>query len=346
MLGEGDAVVLPRQEYYQEIDDQFARWREKRTDSSVVVIGEKGMGKTTLLAMLSRRCADVEVNHVTLVDRLVTASLLARTFSRELGVDSTDHVDALVKSLLAGPERLVLVDDTQNVFLRVVDGYQGFDTLVHLVNATSDRVFWVLVFNSFAWEFINASRGRVHYFRRLFWVPKWTIAELQDLIGKRNRRTRYQIVFDEQLLDEERADAASFRLIEGADGYFRLLWEASGGNARLATHLWLRSLTAHANNTVHVGLFRQPSNEALENAGDDVLFSLAALCQHENLTVEELRQVLNVGPGFAHFAVRYLREYGFVEPKETAPHRLTLSPRRYQQVIRTLRVKHLLYTEE
>jgi len=345
VLGETDVVVLSRTEQYQALDEQLGRWRQQRTDSSVVVIGEKGVGKTTLLDMFSRRCGDLDVHRITLAHRATSGKALSLALSRELEVGEVEDVNELAERLRARPPRVVLVDDAHNSFMRVIDGYGGFDALVHLANATSESVFWVLVFNSYAWDFLNASRGRVHYFRRLFWIPKWTLAEIQELISRRNQRAGFQIVFDEQLLDDERVEGAALRLIEGADGYFRLLWEASGGNARLATHLWLQSLTARGANTVHVGLFRQPSAEALTNAGDDVLFSLAAICQHENLTEQELQQVLNVGPGFAHFALRYLTEYGFIEPKDGSPERMTLSPRRYMQVVRALKAKHLVYVE-
>ena len=78
----------------------------------------------------------------------------------------------------------------------------------------------------------------------------------------------------------------------------------------------------------------------------ELLFALAAICQHENLSVDELRQVLNVPLDFAGFAVRFLNDYGYTEPKHTDPRRVTLAPRYYPQILRLLRDRHLLYEKE
>ncbi len=123
---------------------------------------------------------------------------LAPSFGLEPG--SVD-LKALIAHLQAGPERVVLVDEAHNVFLRTNGGFKAFDALVKLVNATSDRVFWALVFNRYSWTFINQTRKRVHYFRRLLNVPTWSADELQKLIAARNMRTGFEIEFDEMLLD-------------------------------------------------------------------------------------------------------------------------------------------------
>ena len=41
-------------------------------------------------------------------------------------------------------------------------------------------------------------------------------------------------------------------------------------------------------------------------------FALAAVCQHENLTAEELARVVNLPEGFARFAMQFLSEAGFI----------------------------------
>jgi hypothetical protein len=94
---------------------------------------------------------------------------------------------------------------------------------------------------------------------------------------------------------------------------------------------------------LRVELFSQVSSETLSDMNDELLFGLAALCQHENLTVDEMRAVLNVRIGLADFVIRYLRENKLIEPVAADKHRLTLSPRHYRQILRVLRGKHLLW---
>jgi len=201
----------------------------------------------------------------------------------------------------------------------------------------------VLVFNSFTWRFLNESRGRVHYFRQVLPIPKWSSEEIEKMIRLRNKKTGYDLRFDEVLLSDARSNSNGFSLVEEADGYFRLLWESSGGNPRIAAHLWLSSLRLISEKTLGVGLFSEPSVAVLSDLQDELVFCLAAICQHENLSHQELALVLNTSDGFARFAIQFLNEAGFIEPKASAADRSTLGPKYYRAVLRSLRNKHLLF---
>ena len=162
------------------------------------------------------------------------------------------------------------------------------------------------------------------------------------LIRLRNKRTGFELRFDEMLLSDSKATTGGLELVEEAEGYFRLLWESSGGNPRIATRLWLASLRQVSERTLGVGLFPKPSTAVLSDLQDDLVFSLAAICQHENLTRIELARVLNTSEGFGRFATQFLSESGFIEQKHLTSERFTLSPTYYRAVLRVLRSKHLL----
>ncbi|MFH1812458.1 MAG: AAA family ATPase [Pseudomonadota bacterium] len=343
ILGEEDAAVLRRDEVLAPILEQIAHWRGTNAGGSVVLVGEKGIGKSTLCGMLRRSLVDTEVLFHTLHTKVLDPASLANNLAPALGADDAHSIEDIAHFLQSGPERVVIVDDAHNLFLRIVDGYRAFDALVQLVNQTSERVFWVLVFNRFAWQFINQSRKREHYFRRIIELPRWSANELQELINTRNRRSGFTIRFSEMLLDDETGPSDQFQLIEGAEGFFRLLWDQSRGNPRIATHLWLSALHPTDDSTLEVGLFRTADAGAFDLLGDELWFALAAICQHENLAAPELQSTLAVSMDFAGFAVRILREYGFVEAKRTGHDRVTLSPRYYRQVLDRLRSKHLLF---
>ena len=348
ILGDEEALLLPRDAHVDSILEQFRAWRRTRADGSLTLVGEKGVGKTTLLAMLERRIHEeggdtLRVEKVVLQRKLVTPEALARELSIRLVGEETGDLDELAATLRDGPERVVLIDETHNVFLRVVDGFRAINALGRLMNATSSRVFWIATFNGFAWSFIAESRRQARAFRRRAHAPAWTIAELRELIARRNQRSGFAVEFDEALLDTPTAGGTGFALLEGADGYFRLLWEASGGNPRVATWLWLRSLRLVGENRLRVGVFRTTRPEVLLALDPELLFALAAICQHENLTVEELSRVLNVAPDFAEFALRFLVEAGYVEAKTYDATRFTLSPAFYPQVVSALQTRNLLF---
>ena len=344
ILGDGDALLLPRRETVDEVLAQLGRWRESGGgEGSIAVVGEKGSGKTTLAALVASRIEEVAVTQHTLRGKPVGREGLYRALAPSLSVNGAEDFEDWIDGLCAGPERVVLLDECHNTFLRTVGGFEAYEALVELVNATSKQVFWVLLFNSFTWRFLNDSRSRQHYFRRLLEVPAWSADEIRELIRRRNNQTGFEVEFDEALLSGERAGSGQLELIEGADGYFRLLRETSGGNPRIATRLWLSSLSVVGEKKLRVQTFREPVSQALSGLSDELLFALAAISQHENLSTDELRRVLNVPEGLARFAVQYLGEAGLVTPKDGSKDRVTLSAPYYRQTLRALRNKHLLF---
>lgn len=346
ILGDEESVLMPREELLKNTLDQIDSWKGTTREGSLVMVGEKGAGKTTLMALLQKRVGDLQLTQHTVPRKMVTEKGLLEDLAPALGLEQAANIGTLAAHLNKGDERVVLLDEVHNLFLRTVGGYEAYEALVQLVTYTSERVFWILAFNRFAWNFINHSRRKVHYFRKLLSLPAWSAEELQDLIVRRNKRAGLTVRFADALLDEDRSTTGDLELLEGAEGYFRLLRDASGGNPRVATFLWLRSLRPVTGEELRVELFREESTEPLLKMDDELLYALAAVCQHENLSVDELRRVLNVPADFAGFAVRFLSEYGYLEPKHTDPRRVTLAPRLYQQVLHVLRDRHLLFEEE
>ncbi len=343
--GEEGEVLLPRKPQMDSVLQQIAHWRVAKQDGSLVIVGEKGIGKTTFLALLEREISGIRTTRHVFARKLRSEQELLAEMCRPLGLGETD-LDGLARHFNGQEPQVVLLDEAHNIFLRTVDGFRAVDALVSLVDATSDKVFWVLVFNSYSWSFLTKANRHVRAFRRVLKLPPWSQAELKELVARRNDRSGLTVEFDEVLLDAETSSTGGFELIDSADGFFRLLWEASRGNPRVATYLWLNALTTVSAKRVRVGLIREENSDFLAGLDAVMLFVLASMTQHENLSFEELGRALNVSGDEAVHAGRYLLEYGLLEPKHTDANRFTLAPRFHQQVLRTLRVRHLLYMEE
>lgn len=342
LVEEDQAVILPRAKELKVVTDSISEWDLSGDDGALLVLGDKGVGKTTLMALVARSVPDRPVRRLCLQRRVTDEAGLVADLAPDLGLPNCSSVEELATHLQQQPRQVLLLDEAHNVFLRSVGGYDAFELLVRLVQLSSERVFWVLVFNRYSWVFLKHSQRSAHYFRRQLQLTPWSAAELRDLIVRRNERAGLQIEFEEMLL-EGGGGGDGPEVVETAEGYFRLLQQASEGNPRIATALWLESLSPTKEGGLRVGLFRAEDTDELERLDSELVFALAALVHHENLSVSELHRALNVPVEHAEFYLRLLAQQGLVERKHTDPTRHTLAPRTYLQVLALLRSRHLMF---
>ncbi len=340
-----------------EIRDAFAAWQEQRVQGSVVIVGARGMGKSTVLSMLESEL-EAPITSVEVTTKYVQSAALIAALGGllELAVPAAQGGEETIGPVVFSSEedliqairdqgpRIMALDGCHNFFLRQVDGFRAWETFTRIVNQTCEQVFWVLGFNDVAWDYLANIAGGVAYFRRVVKMPPWTDEELRRLILTRMRRAGYRSNFTDLLVTNIEGVGTRAQIIRTSRGYFRLLWDFTAGNPRVATHFWLRSLVPdEETRTARVHLFAAPRIQALEALSDDMAFVLTAVVEHENINVDELAAVSNLSPDFCRFAVDYCCEHGYLVLNSSTA-RVRLSIHWQQSIIRYLRRRHLLYS--
>ena len=320
----------------------FRTWQELKADGSVAIIGPAGMGKSTLLRLVDTALGVQGVSgqprtKITRQAKLVSWLGEVFDFSPRPGSESE-----LIRRIREDSRPLVAIDNCHNLFLRRVGGFEAWDAFVRIVNETCDSVFWVMSFNAAAWDYLFNAGGQVSYFRRTVPIAPWTERHIQRLTQLRMARAGFKISFSDLIVANVATGDISAHAGRTSAGYFRMLWDYTGGNPRLAGHFWLDSLVPDETaREVKVHLFAEPKIDELGHLPIDTLFVLTAIAEHENLSAVEAAQTTRLPIDYCRFAINSCLEEGYLVRSEGG--RVRLSNRWQRGVLRFLRRRHLVY---
>lgn len=325
------------------MEKNIQRWHENKTDeNSLVVAGGKGSGKTISIGKLQQTladsCSELEVKTLKVPAKTCEPEAILSLVGDALGTDLSEHGPAaLVKTDENRKPVLLVLDDAQNFFLARQGGLEGWRTVLSLVNAKLDHVFWLLMINSQSWAYLCNVFGREYQFRNVVRVKHWAQSDIRSLILSRNHLSGYQVRYDEVLLSSRGPEAGNVRNAE--QRYFSLLWDACRGNPMVALRLWLTSIKVQGKQ-VTVGLPMPPASGVLDTMGENALFVYAAITTHGDLTSSEISEVTCLPENVVRFALKGGQDAGFLQRAEDGRYRLV--PLWYQPVISYLTRKNLL----
>lgn len=311
-----ESYLVEREGPLEQVTEHFQRWYRVRRMGAVAIIGESGIGKTTLLNQLVRQQEfhEMPIQYLTLwgkqTRRREVMDLIGELFGIEVGVDW--EITDLVEAIKNERSRVIIIDECHQLFMRHIGGFHGMDAFLDLVHRTNDRHFWVLAFNHYPWIYLNRVQPREHLFGGVLQLSAWTEAEIEELIDRRNQMSDFEISFTDLVVTHENKDQ-QYVVIKTSRGYFRLLQEYSQGNPAVAQAFWLRSLRMNERQQLQVGLFQRPAAETFEQMADQYLFALAAIVQHGVLSADEIARVISIDRGYCATALNYLREYDIVD---------------------------------
>ena len=325
------------------MEKTIERWHGDKTDeNALVVVGEKGSGKSISIGKLQNAltdsCEGLEVINLKVPARTIQPDDIHRLVGDALNTDLVENGPAaLVKSDESRAPTLLILDEAQNFFLASQGGLAGWRTVLSLVNARLDNVFWLLMINNQSWAYLCNVFGRDYQFRNVVRVKRWGQSDIRSLILSRNHLSGYQVSYDEVLLSSRGPEAGNVRNAE--QRYFSLLWDASRGNPLVALRLWLTSIKVQGRR-VQVGLPTPPSAGILDTMGENALFVYAAIATHGRLSSSEISAATCLPENVVRYALKSGFDAGFL--KKTDDNRYRLVPLWYQPVISYLTRKNLL----
>jgi hypothetical protein len=342
-LANGELVVSRSRELRQ-ITEIYEAWQAGGQGGAVATTGESGVGQTTLLDQLASRLpGSLPVVRHSFVSRTTSPKLTLRLLCELFDLGPFDNQDDLVDAITQGERRIALIDDVHYLYLRSIHGFDALETFLNVVSLTSGRVFWVLTFNLFAWDYVNRVYDREHHFRQVIPIKGLDDEKIRRMIELRNARGGILPSFGQLLVSSPRSRSSFYEVVKTAAGYYRLVADQAKGNPAVALQYWRQSLVPKPTGQVDVVLFHPASDEPLKKLSERQRFGLTAIAQHGSLSCDEIARVIAVDPGLCELDVNFLCDAGIVRIDKNEQVWLTIAY--FRPVIAHLKSSNLLYLQ-
>ncbi|MCG9698201.1 ATP-binding protein [Shewanella sp. Isolate11] len=338
--------ILPGREDSELIDypatelKQLSQYLLSDNPSMCVVSGERGIGTTTLLKQLHYKVKNATAIYIScpnggyceLIPQLAT----------ELGLDS-DASEIQILSHLRKSEicYFIAIDNAQRLVKPRVGGLGDLIKFTNLMRRSKKNHRCVLAIEKSSWRFVDRARGERLLFDHVVFLPRWSEAQIAELLASRiNTDIEKPVTFEglvvpkqwdqDEITEEERARI----------GFFRILWHYADGNPTVALRFFRLSLRRDkTTNDVVVRLFNAPTNEDLEKMPKPMLAILRSVVQLEVSSPEELSECTQLTIAEVIGTLRYFESRGYIEWTDD---KARISDHWYRYITNALHRQHLL----
>ena len=346
-LEEGADFVSPSEDLLTKLYCEINEWADEKSDEhSLVIYGDKGIGKTTLIKHLCQYSEKLEnqsikAKYLKMPSKVLSKEVLSRFFKSQLGeADVNKDFDLLDYDSKLDHKIVIAIDETQNVFLSHAGGFEAYYELIDLVNLPTKNIFWLFSFNKYSWLYLDRAFGRNLFFRNIFEIRGWNDQKIKELIMTRHRKSSFRLSYD-LLISATKSAEEIDRYTSIESKFFTLLWELSNGNPRAALYLWPTSLTRKRRDVFNVNIPKLINISDIGNSNDNILFVLTSVLKHENTTVDEIAQATNLPVGIVRNSLKIAQERGYLYKDSRSRFMIEISTQ--NAIIKYLKMKNFIY---
>ncbi len=317
-------LFLALDEEFEQSNYAIRRWQEKR-QSSFLIYGHRGFGKTTLMNMARQQLFTKEiVTHENIKDKIVTPLALRGYLANLLDVENIRDFEALADVLLEGPPRVILLEDCNHLFFRNIDGLEAIRYLFWLIARTNHHILWGIGLNKSSYDFLNQAMP----LKELFYIQVHLSArsgeQLRRLIMMRHNQSGIVLYYEHNKENEKALRRQSKILRQRRFGrvnhqealeltFFDLLATTCAGNISTAFYYWLRAIEVQNPDRYVVNPFEALNLSLIRDFTQTQAFLLVVLLQHEYLSPPEIASILDMDEIEVRLELEILQNHNILE---------------------------------
>jgi adenylate kinase family enzyme len=338
--------INPEQSF-QLFEKSYQDWK-KEMDVSVIIIGEKGSGKTTLIRFLRDQfLMDGKMISIDFDKTYFSENELMKRLNKAFGYDEDLTRSEFIEKVENKKSRtVVVIENLNNAYVRNINGFGALESFWVIMASTRDKVFWVTTSTRYAWNFFKKMSGADQYYTHIIEVDNLDEERIKNAILTRHKSTGYSLEFKpdkgiessrtyRKLLNDQQKSQDFLK-----DQYFEQLAKVAEGNISIAMIFWMQSVVDFDENTFTIQPLKIADVDMLEVPSREVLFTLAALVIHDTLTSEQMALALHQDVSDSRLMLTRLKSKGILKQDEQG---YRLNHLVFRQVVRLLKRKNILH---
>jgi hypothetical protein len=315
----------------------------------VALVGEKGSGRTTLLNFAARRiyskwpCLKMNLKEMTLRTEKGLFMALKDIFKAE----NIESMDALETHINEQPsQRILIVEDLQNLFIRTVDGFDILERFLLFVSRTHKRVYWIISCSLYSWQYLDKVIQISKYFKRTIVLGQLSKTDIENIILKRHRVSGYKLHFEipEKLRSSRRfRKQTSERELQSQckNLLFEQLDELGAGNITVTMLFWLSAIKRIEKDTLILSPLIEIDYTVFYRFSPEELFTLSALIQHDALNAEEHAEIFHQEIRQSLLLLNRMSNKGILAGNTDGSYKI--NPLLYRLVVEYLKTRNILH---
>ncbi len=296
-----------------------ALWQSRRS-VSILVVGARGSGKTSLLnCATAAEFSDATVVRSQFLDRITNAAQM-RAFLHEL---LSLHPDEDLRANLLSHPRVVMLEEMERTFLRRMNGFEGMRELLAIISATGRSTLWILSLNQHSFRYLDAAVNLGRHFTHRINAMAVPPRDLKNAILLRHYLSGLRMEYPP--LPESDPRVSRVRRLMGLQQsaeelFFDSLYRQSEGVFRSAFELWQHYMERVEGGVLYMREPTEPNYDRMVGQLPlDGALALQALLQHGSLTEQEHSEIFECPIEESRMELERLIGLECLEPEPSSP---------------------------
>ena len=323
----------------------YRRWTND-IPTSMLLVGEKGSGTSSTINIAIKKIApDMEVLNKEVETTIYKTEEVLLELRSLFNIDNAADFDELISKINSSEtKRMVVLENIEDFFLKIVNGFEGIKSLLRVISETNEKIFWIVTCNIYTWRYLNHTININDSFTTVLEFSELSKEEIQEIILKRHNISGYRLKF---LPSEDVSNNSSFNKKTDdekqkflADEYFDRIKDLSPNNIAISLFLWLRSINDFQQNEIQISTNLYKDFSFLQLLPNNKLHTLSAMILHDGLSVSEHALIFNLKEHASKSLLMALEDSGIIFKGKS---KYKINFQLYRPIINLLKNKNILH---